>query len=180
MKKSSHETIESAPPILAKNPTKTTKLSDDPKFENIETTILFWQRPWTPFAKSMKDFHCHNDFNCKFEFGSPKPTSSQLKHADAVVFSPVFNRELPPDFSYINKLRRTDQIYVNIQTESPQYHRINYKVYDGFFNATMTYRQDSTFFAPYGTIISTNKFLSIIRVINLLKLNIFKISFLYY
>lgn len=48
--------------------------------------------------------------------------------------------------------RRTWQLYVYVNLESPANRAIPYKYYENYFNLTMTYRLDSDILWPYGTI----------------------------
>ena len=84
-----------------------------------------------------------------------------------VVFSPVFDSSLPhkldfsvdsmtSEFNNIKTWRKPNQIFIWFQWESPNFHgpdRDDLRPFDNFFNATMSYRHDSTFFMPYGSLI---------------------------
>ena len=54
--------------------------------------------------------------------------------------------------SFLTKYRRNSQVYVFYQMESPYFHNFSYRKFDGIFNATMTYRLDSTYPVPYSSI----------------------------
>ena len=82
---------------------------------------------------------------CEFRGGKKY---DQIPEADAVLYSSVFDDEKlsanPDELARMNELRRPDQIWSWFQWESPQFHREDLKPYDNFFNATLTYRYDST------------------------------------
>ena len=48
--------------------------------------------------------------------------------------------------------RKSNQLYVMFQMESPNYDGFPYQKFKNFFNWTMTYRRDSDFYRPYGWI----------------------------
>lgn len=96
-----------------------------------------------------------SQITCEFTGGRK---NDQIQEADAVLYSSVFdndNKMSAPEsheMEELNKIRKANQIWAWFQWESPAYHRENLKPYDGFFNATMTYRYDSTLWMPYSSI----------------------------
>ena len=125
--------------------------------EKRRAVIAFWNKPFANFPPYFPFNYCYPNNDCQIEYGSKYATT-----ADAVVIHPIFSETLPPtensDFKLISKTRRQEQIFAFFQWESPEYHhshsqdpRTDYRVYDNFFNETMTYRKDSTMFFPYGS-----------------------------
>lgn len=85
----------------------------------------------------------------------------ELSDADVIMYSQVFESEKlannPDMLEQLNNMRKVNQygaaqIWAFFQWESPGLHRENLKPYDKFFNATVTYRKDSTFWHPYSSL----------------------------
>ena len=116
-------------------------------------------RLWSPCINHIKrnpsqNFDlCAPNNNCNIVYDQRSKES--LKNAAAVIFTPIRTLSLPPDFNLISKVRQKHQLWMFYQWESPEYHRDAYQIYDNFFNGTMSYRKDSSFFNPYGSIIAT-------------------------
>ena len=71
-----------------------------------------------------------------------------LKQADAIIVHPVFNPlewSNTKEFLELKQYRKPHQIITFFQLESPFFHRGDYTRFNNFFNATLTYRFDSTF-----------------------------------
>ena len=116
-------------------------------------------RLWSPCINHIKrnpaqNFDlCAPNNNCNIVYDQRSKES--LKNAAAVIFTPIRTLSLPPDFNLISTVRQKHQLWMFYQWESPEYHRDAYQIYDNFFNGTMSYRKDSSFFNPYGSIIAT-------------------------
>ena len=52
----------------------------------------------------------------------------------------------------MKSLRNKHQLYVFFQLESPQHVQLPYSRHNNFFNATISYRKNSSFHYPYGSI----------------------------
>ena len=122
---------------------------------------------WSPYVDHLQKnpasnfWLCAPNNHCKITYG--ENTIENVKNADAVIYSPdktkanyqLPNPKIEKDREFINKVRSKDQLWIFSQMESPEYHRSDYSIYDNFFNATLSYRKDSTFWSPYGSVIST-------------------------
>ena len=122
--------------------------------------IVFWNKPFRRFPSYFPFDYCYPNNDCKLEY-----TSENAAEADVVVIHPLFSANLPPNpskaFRNITNFRRNDQLFVFFQWESPEYHhdftadkRTDLRVYDNFFDLTMTYRNDSDVKFPYGSAVT--------------------------
>ena len=57
----------------------------------------------------------------------------------------------------MESLRNKHQLYVFFQIESPQHIQLPYSRHNNFFNATISYRKNSSFNYPYGSISEINR-----------------------
>lgn len=139
------------------------------KTENTSRTskpvvIYFWKEPFIGFEHNWHNEyhgcgssigpgnHCLAIYNTKRS--NKNLVYSKARAADVVVMSPLFDPSLTNlDFDEVAKIRRKEQIWVWFQWESPQFHGNDLKKYDNFFNATLSYRFDSTFWFPYSSMI---------------------------
>ena len=130
-------------------------------------TILFWDLPYRGFNCLFKPL-CGESYNCDCRIGWWN--EEVLEKSDAVVISPVGNSKLEEKLDKnhsknydaelqnfkqtIDKFRRPSQLYVFFQSESPgmPIHQHDYTGFDNVFNATLSYRLDSTYKSPYGSI----------------------------
>ena len=135
---------------------KTHNIISQPLQRKQKINLLFYCRPWSrnwppyPFIK-----YCHPNDNVEVSYGHD---AEKIKAADIVIFHPVFGCDMIPNRAWLDgiaKLRSAHQIFTFFQWESPEYHQYGLHAYDNFFNATMTYRQDSSFFWPYGSLTLT-------------------------
>jgi len=131
-------------------------------------TILFWDAPYRGFNCLFKPL-CGGEYNCDCRVGWWNDGGEPLKKSDAVVISAVGNSKLEEEFDdknpeksvklakfkkTIKESRKEHQLYVFFQSESPgmPIHQHDYHSFDNFFNATLSYRLDSDYKVPYGSI----------------------------
>lgn len=159
-------------PLFPKNITKsngpnfddwdfTNKSSKSPNFKPEKAVIFFWgKEPFVGFrdqAWGGKTGNCFPNDKCQLKMNVMASEGDIYKAAansDAIVMTPVFDggaRDL--DYEKINKIRNEKQIWTWFQWESPQFHNNDFRQFDGFFNASMSYRFDSTFWLPYSSMI---------------------------
>lgn len=121
--------------------------------------IFFWKKPWANWKHDLS--FCGHNAKCDLIFPDDNYKKiNEFHRADAVVFHPVFDKSLAKNLDKLRMNRRPNQLFVFLQWESPsqRYHsedRNQYSIYENFFNATMTYRGDSTYHFPYGSLVDT-------------------------
>ena len=130
-------------------------------------TILFWKQPFPGFQ--VTNPYWYIPINSDLPWNTFCPRDCDIKigwnpdwitRAGAVVYHPDFKDGNGPSDNFLeisSKYRTPRQLYVFFLLESPKYHPvtpkpINYSKFKNVFNATMTYRTDSTFRQTYGSI----------------------------
>ena len=133
-----------------------TNTSTKPAFFSTKTTnptILFYNNPWMGFPPRSYKL-CGPEFTCIVKTSK---SPEELRNADAVIVHPVFTKLEDQKGSifrdFISKVRTERQMYLFLQWESPEFHTGDYREFNNFFNATLTYRQDSSFLFPYDSIV---------------------------
>ena len=130
--------------------------ADKTVFKPESPVIFFWHEPFQGFDHHWKNGFCGENDKCILQYG-PYENENVYQTAaksDVIVMSPVFDPGLNKlDFDRIKRIRTKNQIWVWFQWESPQFHSIDLRKYDNFFNATLSYRFDSTFWFPYSSMI---------------------------
>lgn len=105
---------------------------------------------WTSFFKSMSWLSSINSalFTCPFKCQAVG--GNGVFHSDAVLFH---YQRYDLQIANLPKKRNPDQIWVIYILEPTVYIERNTAELNGIFNWTMSYRRDSTVFAPYGSFI---------------------------
>ena len=125
------------------------------KIEAENPTVLYFCKPWSRDWPPLPFDYCYPNNDCTINYGG---TEENVRQADVIIFHPVFGCGMQNSEEWMVNMtewRRPDQLFIFLQWESPEYHQGSYKYLDGFFNATMTYRSDSTFFTPYSNLALT-------------------------
>jgi len=127
--------------------------------------ILVWKKPWNNFPNSPIAFkYCYPNDDCEIEFGNSifGPSSNQMNTADAIVMLPLWRKgpsTFTQTFGTLEKLRKSGKLLIFFMMEST-YYNFNRKVQHTFLTRnkidfSMTFRSDSSFPYPYGTLISS-------------------------
>ena len=79
----------------------------------------------------------------------------KVQEYDAVIFAPALRDDVPKTYKGFQKLSfKPNALKIFLQWESPYFHRnSDMNRFNHIINATMTYRDESYFYLPYGSII---------------------------
>ena len=118
-------------------------------------TITFYNKAWNSFGPGKARTRCKQTFDCDAFLDSTNETL--LSKSDIVVFSPWMDHQMKfgdieKFHGWINSLRNKHQLFVFYQIESPYHVQLPYSKHNNFFNATISYRKNSSFRYPYSSI----------------------------
>ena len=113
----------------------------EPTFEQEETKLIllytkFFNGPW--YLRWNDNFPCHVQ-RCNFTYNK-----SAMYKAHAILFH---DADIP---SKMPQRRRSDQLWVYFNLETPLNSKATGDIYNGVFNWTMSYRVDADVYTPYG------------------------------
>ena len=128
--------------------------------DHTNPTILLWKDPFGAGISGFSSQHCNQ--YCNFEIGHWLfgPSKQQIQEADAVIIHVLWSKgpslitQLFTDT--LEQIRKDGKLLIFLQSESPFY-RFNRKPAERFFRRnkieySMTYKLDSSFPRPYGSI----------------------------
>ena len=121
--------------------------------------IMAYVKPLADLPKSTQALRCPPKYPCTFEIGVPWATNFQdrLKVQHAILFELVYSPKKvyqKLNTTLMNSIKQPKQLYIFEQLESPYFHKnVDLIKYDGFFDASFTYRRDSTFYLPYSSVV---------------------------
>ena len=112
-------------------------------------TPLFGKSPWPGLATDYNFTHWNN-IPCGVQTCRVSYNRKDLGRSDAVIFH---GRDLPSamHMKHIFKQKPPQQRWVYFIHESPKFTYYDLRLYNGYFNWTMSYRRDSDFVVPYRT-----------------------------